>query len=975
MADQDGLLLELLDLVGDAFFNGVGKLLSQQLARSTPLEQAILYWLAIERELVPVSALLADLGEGVSQRELLVALESLRHRMLIERAPDRPAFTLQPVILEYVTDQLVGAIHQEFVDGQPATGGILQSIAAKSHPADDAQRTSGEQRVAIGLPFQPTLFIGRGTEVTEIARLLSDPACRLLTLLGPGGIGKTRLALEVAASQSDAFADGVAFVGLASIGTPNQIVSAIGDTLSLSFAGQPDATAHLLGYLRDRHMLLLLDNFEHLLAGADLVNDILTRAPRITILITSRERLNLQAEWLFDVDGLAYPPEDPHGSVAPQSLADVTGYSAVQLFIQRATQVQSGLPLPESTLATIVRICQHGAGMPLAIELAAAGVHTLPIAEIERQIRSNLDVLTTTLRDVPARHRSMRAVFDHSWNLLSEPERALLSRLAVFRGGWMAEAAEAVCTQAQRQKVKGANEDGAAPLLPFTSSLLPVLTALVDKSLVREGSAAARSSAEPNAAAEPRFVLLEPIREYALERLANTPDAETIRRRHAHYFTALAEAAAAEWGMAKEDSAIAKLDGEHDNLRAALQWACESGDGMVGLELAEAVWRFWRSYGYTSEGRVWLEQLLTLEDDPADVAAMAARRRGLHAAAWLASDQHDFATAARLFEQSMALRRALGETEGEMDLLLNAARQARAVGQYQRAMALLEDALSRYRALGDRTTMDSAGLGSSSDEFGQVLRELGLVLREQGDFVRAAALFEEGLKLHRATGNRAGVAFALLGLGDVARDQGDAAGVRKYCEQSLAILRELGMQWAIGFALNSLALGAYHEGDLTRAFALADESVALFRGLRADASIAEVLITLGQIARGQGNAAAAYEALTEALPLAQAVGPHLLVAAALEGLAGLASQPSQAALAVQLIGAASALRAQMGAAVRPVDRPAVEDALATARSALAADAFAAVWTEARELPLEQVLSAIPSAASFDALPLTLTIQR
>src|SRR6266508_2241856 len=197
------------------------------------------------------------------------------------------------------------------------------------------------------------------------------------------------------------------------------------------------------------------------------------------------------------------PARRPHGSVAPQSLADVTGYSAVQLFIQRATQVQSGLPLPESTL-------------------------------------------TTTLRDVPARHRSMRAVFDHSWNLLSEPERALLSRLAVFRGGWMAEAAEAVCTQAQRQKVKGANEDGAAPLLPFTSSLLPVLTALVDKSLVREGSAAARSSAEPNAAAEPRFVLLEPIREYALERLANTPDAETIRRRHAHYFTALAEAAAAE---------------------------------------------------------------------------------------------------------------------------------------------------------------------------------------------------------------------------------------------------------------------------------------------------------------------------------------------------------------------------------------------------------------------------------------------
>ena len=296
----------------------------------------------------------------------------------------------------------------------------------------------------IGLPLQPTPFIGRSVEVAEIVRLLDDPACRLLTLIGPGGIGKTRLAIAVAASHAGAFADGVAFVALASVGTPAQIVSAIGDTLGFAFAGQPDITAALLGYLRARQMLLVLDNFEHLIDGADLIADILTHTPNITLLVTSRERLNLQAEWLFDVEGLAYPPEEPPTAASIQRLEDLANYSAIQLFVQRAAQVQPGFSLTEATLATIMRICQHVAGMPLAIELAAAGVRTLPIDVIEQQIRTNLDVLATTLHDVPARHRSMRAVFDHSWELLSAPERTLFSYLAVFRGGWTAAAATAV---------------------------------------------------------------------------------------------------------------------------------------------------------------------------------------------------------------------------------------------------------------------------------------------------------------------------------------------------------------------------------------------------------------------------------------------------------------------------------------------------------------------------------------------------
>jgi tetratricopeptide (TPR) repeat protein len=350
--------------------------------------------------------------------------------------------------------------------------------------------------------------------------------------------------------------------------------------------------------------------------------------------------------------------------------------------------------------------------------------------------------------------------------------------------------------------------------------------------------------------------------------------------------------------------------------------------------------------------------MLSLDENPADPVALAARQRALHAAAWLASYQHDFTNATRLFEQSMTLRRSLGETSGETDpadLLRNAARQARAEGYYGLATTLLEDLLARQAAQGEHTTVGSAALAVSFDKL-----QLGLVLREQGDFMRAAALIEEALALHRAIGDRASVAFALLGLGDIARDQGDSASVREYCEPSLAILRELGMQWAIGFALNNLALAAYCENDLRKAFTLVDESIALFRSLKDDVSLSEVLITWGHILKVQGDAEAAYAALTEALQLALAVGPRLFVAAALEAIASVVVAQGQANLVVRLLAAATTLRVQMGAPVRPVDRFVVEQALAIARSTLGADVFAAVWSESENRPLEQLLSTLPA---------------
>jgi predicted ATPase/transcriptional regulator with XRE-family HTH domain len=824
-----------------------------------------------------------------------------------------------------------------------AVDGGTQSSAAE-HPADPhitaAPPLAGDGRgVVRGLPFQPTSFVGREAESARIISLLHDPACRLLTLLGPGGIGKTRFALAVAAGQADAFADGVAVVELAQLANPDQMVTAIGHSLGLSFDGQPDAVVHLLAALRDRHMLLVLDNFEHLLASADLVYDILKDAPGVTVLATSRERLNLQAEWLFDVDGLAYPRESAPDSLAPTPSLRLTDYSAVQLFIQRLSQAQLQFPLSEATLRTIGRICEQVAGMPLAIELAAANTRVLALGEIEQQLRANLDVLTTTLRDVPARHRSMHAVFDHSWQLLDAQERTLFSHLAVFRGSWTLAAAEHVA-----------------------GATLSSLTQLVDKSLLRPLTlevGAYGALGERNDVAEPRYTMLEPLREYALGQLAAQGEVAALQRAHASYYLALTERAAQEWDNWTSRTMLVQLDREHDNLRAVLQWACDGGDSLVGLQLSGMLWKFWRGRGYVIEGRRWLAALLALDDTRSDSTVTAARMQATYGAAWLASGQHDYAQAAQLFEQSMALRQALGQTERETSLLVNAARQARVAGHYHRATELLEDALSQHRAQGDRRNLNSGGLGLS-------LYELALVIREQGHFERSAALYAESVQLHRELGDIEGVAQAMLGQSDIARDKGDIAGIRQYSTPIRVIFAQLGTQWAIGYVLNNQAVGAYLEGDLKGAAVLAGESVELFRGIHNDSSLAEVLITLGQIRRAQGDASAAYNALSEALRLAQAVGPRLLLTTALEAMASVLVLQESPAWTARMLAAAATMREQMGVPMRPLDQIGVEQTRDAARAALGPSAFAALWSEAEGLTPDQLIATILDASSLEA---------
>ena len=410
--------------------------------------------------------------------------------------------------------------------------------------------------------------------------------------------------------------------------------------------GRPTRLHLLLSALRDRQLLLVLDNFEHLLDGADLIGTILEQAPAVIIVTTSRERLNLQAEWLFDVDGLAYPAEEQHRPVAQDNLAELLDYSAIELFVQRARQVRPALPLTASTLTTIARICQHVAGMPLAIELAAAGVRTLSLSEIERQISAHLFVLSTTLRDVPPRHRSLRAVFDHSWALLREAERILLSRLAVFRGGWTAAGSASEVAEATTPDSAGAGRK---------------IAAAAGRAVKRWSSSERWHSLSRVSACWSRFASMH----WSGSRRARTPKPST--RRHGHYYALLAEAALAEWDTPTINEAIARQRREHDNMRAALQWACDTGNSALGLRLATALWGFWRSYGYSSEGRAWLQRCCSWIHGPPTTrrcppgAAGCMRQPGWPPTSTITLSPRSFSS--RVWQ----LREALGETDGDLD--------------------------------------------------------------------------------------------------------------------------------------------------------------------------------------------------------------------------------------------------------------------------------------------------------------------
>jgi predicted ATPase/class 3 adenylate cyclase len=798
------------------------------------------------------------------------------------------------------------------------------------------------------LPAAPSSFVGREHERAAVRTLLAE--ARLVTLVGSGGVGKTRLALAVAEELVDHYRDGVWLVELAALAEDRLVPQTVLETLGTrEEAGRP-LLATLTDHLKDRRLLLVLDNCEHLVtACAALAEAVLRRCPGVRILTTSREGLEVAGEHRYRVPSLPIP--DPDHLPPPERLAES---AAVALFVARARERRGDFVLTAQNARAVAQVCARLDGIPLAIELAAARVDSLGVEGLATRLDDRFRLLTGGPRTALPRQRTLRAALDWSYDLLSEPEQLLLDRLSVFAGGWTLAAAEAVCAG------EGVED----------WEVLDLLCSLVNKSLVQT----------EQAGGQVRYTLLETVRQYGQERLAVAGRVERPRDRHLAWYLALAEEAAPHLQSAEQVLYIDRLEREHDNVRAALRWARERGAAEERLRLAGALGYFWLTRGYSGEGRGWLEGALAAGAEGSAVA----RARALTAAGDLASWQGDFSAGVVRLEQSLALYRALGDVQAiALGLVLLGAAVERQ-GDYTRAMLLQEESLALHRALGDRRGIPYSlhNLGKVAYARGEYERAAALyeesvalcreaeirsgvayslswlacAVERQGAYARAGALQEEALPLWQAVGNRLGISWSLMNLGWALLALGKDQRAMAYLEEGLALAREVGAYRSVPEALTYLGWAAYRRGEHERAAALQEQALARYRDIGYRWGIACVLVALGCVvqARGEYGQAAAY--LKESLQLSRAIGARGLSVEALESMAWLAVAEAQVAHGTRLGGAAEALREMLGAALHPVLRGGHDQAVAAMRAALGEAAFTAAWAEGRALPQEEAVA-------------------
>jgi len=759
------------------------------------------------------------------------------------------------------------------------------------------------------LPVQPTPFLGREQEVDHVCLLLHRPEVRLVTLTGPGGMGKTRLSLQVAAELSGDFADGVFLVALASVSDAALVVPTIVQTLGIHEVAGQSLLALLKSTLKDKQLLLVLDNFEQVVEAAVQIAELLAACPRLKLLVTSRILLHLQAEREFPVPPLSLPN--------PRQLPDLvtlSQYEAVALFIQRAQAVKAEFTVTNANAPAVAEICARLDGLPLALELAAARVKFFAPPALLTRLEQGLSVLTGGARDLPARQQTLRGAIAWSYDLLSPQEQALFRRLAVFVDGWTWEAADVVCQAAGALEI----------------DVLEGLLSLVDKSLLRQ---------QESEQGEPRFWMLQLLREFGLEVLTKAGEREATCRVHARYFLALAEEAEPELTGPNQVVWTERLEQEHDNLRAALGWTSEQREQEGGLRLAGALHMFWFRRGHLSEGRQWLSTLLA----SVHPGAAAVRAKALRGAGHLAQRQGDHSQARILLEESLALYREVGDTGGIADALYELGTLAWHQDDYGRARALHEESLALYREVGD-----NVGIA-------RVLGQLGSLAQVQGDYSQARTLFEEGLALYRELGHKMNITWVLTALGLLARLQGDYSRARTLFEESIALQRELGAKDFLSWALAELGTLTRLQEDYSQARTLFEESLSLSREVGTKGGSARALGELGSLARLQGDDGQARALLKESLSLFGELGDKAGIADSLEGLAEVARVQGLPGPAAQLFGAAEAVREAIGAPLPPLERTPYAQAVASVRAHVGEDAFAAAWQEGRTMPLEQVI--------------------
>jgi predicted ATPase/class 3 adenylate cyclase/DNA-binding XRE family transcriptional regulator len=756
-------------------------------------------------------------------------------------------------------------------------------------PADFPALNTLERR-RHNLPAQPTALIGREQAIATVCGLLRRADVRLVTLTGPGGMGKTRLALQAAAELLDDYEDGVWFVNLAPISDPALVAATVAQALGVRERGGWPLLDQLKDYLSEKQLLLLLDNFEQVAAAAPLVGELLVAALRLNVLATSRMSLHLSGEREFGVSPLGLPPQPipretteviaiggPPRRPSETTVAELTQYEAVRLFIERAQAVKADFAVNNANAPAVAEICYRLDGLPLAIELAAARVKLFPPEALLTRLGSRLKLLTGGARDLPERQQTIRNTIDWSYQLLEESEKKLFTRLGVFVGGYTLEAAEAVC-----------NADG-----DLRMDVVDGIAALLDQSMVRQ---------EEGLEGEPRFTMLETLREYAVERLEASGEAEPLRRRHAEYYLTLAETAELYLFGAEQVAWLDRLEAAHDNLRAALAWSQTAADGAeIGACLASALMAFWAPRGHDSDARVWMEGALALSS----MLPTAVRARLLAETAHsVRATRGKSERAQALGIQSLALYRELGDTWGIAKVLRFLGWLAYDQGDQASMQARFEESLALYRELGDPW-----GFASS-------LQGLATWLLYQGHHARARILLEESLALCQKSGNRHGIAQALQLLGNVLRMQGDDAQAAAHLVKSTALFRELGNKAMAASSLNRLGYVAEHQGDLPAMAAHFSESLALGNELGDQWTIAKSLIGLAVALRAQG-------------------------------------QPQRAA---RLFGAAEALYDIIGQIMNPLDRTEYDRNVTVARAQLGEAAWAAAYAEGRAMTLDQAIA-------------------
>lgn len=692
----------------------------------------------------------------------------------------------------------VGRLYREMgLEPTSATQQLAQTLqeealSAQLAPAPPLQEAP-LSKVALSVPMPSTSFIGRDLELAETANLLSNPACRLLTLIGPGGVGKTRVALQAANELAHRYADGTYFVALDALSSPDAIDVTIAAALELALNGQSRPLEQVSQFIGRKQLLLVLDNFEHLIEGAPLVSELLGACPHLAVVTTSRERLNLQEEWTLPIEGLTVPRGTP-------SVEEAQAYDAIALFVERAKRVSPSFVLTQKEFSGVLRVCHLVNGFPLGIELAAVWVRAMSAQGIAQEIEQNLDFLVTPSRNAPERHRSVRAVFEHSWALLSQKVQEVPIHLSIFRGGFTREATSVVA---------GAN--------------IASLAALVDKSLLRFS--------------ENRYDLHPLLQQYAYEKLEAVGWKAEAHAKHGRFFLTLAETAKSQGVGSQRGVWLKRLEEEYDNFRVALGWFQAPADGETGLRLVSLLWRFWWSRGYLDEGKAWITSALS---QPAAEAKTATRANALYGLGAISLAQANYAAAHDHLTQSLGIYRSLDD-DGVANVVnalgISAVRQ----GNYGAARAYYEEGLAIRRRMRDR------------DGIAGFLNNLGVVAMDQRDYQGARALYEEGLLVSRELGNSYLTASFLTNLGLTSFWLADYPSARKFLEESLPISREAGDLPTLSNALSNFGLVACEQKDYESAHRFSRENLLLRRELGDRWGIAYSLEVLARLAVAEGE--------------------------------------------------------------------------------------------------------------------------